>query len=50
MKKAIIYILRVVCCIAIVSIILYWLYLLHWTLSLLIGSIIGLAILLEDVN
>lgn len=50
MKKVIIYILRGVCCIAIVSIILYWLYLFHWTLALLIGSIIGLALLLEDIN
>lgn len=50
MKQIILLILMAICCITIVGIILYWLYLIHWSISVIVGAIIGAGILSEYIE
>ncbi len=50
MKQIILIILMIICCITIAGIVLYWLYLIHWTLSVIVGAIVGAAILSEYID
>ncbi len=50
MKQIIFTILMVICCIAIAGVVLYWLYLIHWSISVIVGAIAGANIISEQIN
>lgn len=50
MKQIILIILLMICCTTIAGIILYWLYLLHWSLAVIVGAVFGASILSEYID
>ena len=50
MKQIVLIIMMMVCCITIAGIILYWLYLLHWSIAVIVGAIVAAGILSEYID
>lgn len=50
MKQIVLIIMMMLCCIAIAGVALYWLYLLHWSIAVIVGAIVAAGILSEYID
>ncbi len=50
MKQIALTIMMIICCLVIAGIILYWLYLIHWSISVIVGAIVTAGILSEYID
>lgn len=50
MKQIILITLMVICCLSITGVVLYWLYLIHWSVAVLVAAIVGAGVLSDYIE
>lgn len=50
MKQIILITLMVICCLSIAGVVLYWMYLIHWIVAVVVAAIVGTGILSDYIE